>query len=232
MKKIFYLYRYINFLLNKYNYYQDREDVMDAIHNASMTLFMQRYGNPQEYQPGRPLPRVGYQLTQKVTDDLRGFLRELTYAPDPAVGEEFITGSQIQFPQDMAHPTSLTWKDADYTSPVIQVDDDKVAEKLRCPITGPTAEFPVAEVLSDGVRVYPQPTGKLTLKYLAYPVRPHYATTLVGGEEVYDDANSIDIGWPETTFRQIAMIALGDFGINLKDQQVQQYSEYRKREGV
>jgi hypothetical protein len=224
--KIKNLYEYLNFLLNKYNYYVDKEDIVEAIHNASMTLFIQRYGNPAEYQPGRPLPRVAYQLTQKVSDDLKVFLKEKSYR-----GTEIINGA-ISYPLDLAHPTRLTWVSTGTRVGVTFVDDDKVDEKLNCPITGPTERYPFAEILSNGLRVYPASPVELRLKYLSYPVKPKYVTRIEDGDEVFDEVASIDIQWPETTFRQLAMIALGDFGVNLKDQQIQQYSEFRKREGV
>ena len=72
------LYEFVQFVSNKeQSGYVKPSEFNLAIDRAQMQLFMERYNNPAEYQPGRPVPRVAYQQTQKISDDLRPFIKKI-----------------------------------------------------------------------------------------------------------------------------------------------------------
>src|ERR1017187_3232681 len=43
------------------------------INRGQKTEFVERVGNPHNYQPGHPVPQMGFQITQKITEDLKVF---------------------------------------------------------------------------------------------------------------------------------------------------------------
>tara|TARA_B110000858_G_C17810167_1_gene480781 strand:- start:22454 stop:23866 length:1413 start_codon:yes stop_codon:yes gene_type:complete len=64
-------YEYIQLIANKEEGgYISPEDFGTAIDAAQMEFFNDRYGQPATYQPGRPVPIVGYPQSQKVHDDI------------------------------------------------------------------------------------------------------------------------------------------------------------------
>ena len=66
------LYEFVKFVANKEQSGYIKPDEFNLVADrAQMQFFMERYNNPAEYQPGRPIPRVAFQQSQKVSDDLR-----------------------------------------------------------------------------------------------------------------------------------------------------------------
>ena len=64
-------YEYIQLVSNKeQGGFISPEDFNRAIDAAQMEFFNDRYGQPATYQPGRPVPVVGYPQSQKVHDDI------------------------------------------------------------------------------------------------------------------------------------------------------------------
>src|SRR5580692_12925896 len=64
-----------------------------ALNVVNTDIFNLKVGLPQEYKPGQPLPRQAYEVSRKITDDVRN-LRVLTYLnSDPATGLFFPPGA-------------------------------------------------------------------------------------------------------------------------------------------
>ena len=89
------MYRFVQFVANKeQSGFIKPTEFNLAVDRAQMQLFMERYNNPAEYQPGRPIPRVAYQQTQKISDDLREFIRRVNITK---------TGTVFLYPNDYIH---------------------------------------------------------------------------------------------------------------------------------
>ena len=77
------VYKFVQFISNKeQSGFVKPSEFNIAVDRAQMQFFMERYNNPAEYQPGRPIPRVAYNQTQKVSDDLRQFITRATLPVD------------------------------------------------------------------------------------------------------------------------------------------------------
>lgn len=64
-------YEYIQMVANKeQGGFISPDDFNTAMDAAQMEFFNDRYGQPATYQPGRPIPTVGYPQSQKVHDDI------------------------------------------------------------------------------------------------------------------------------------------------------------------
>lgn len=222
MKHIFHIHEYLRFAMNKdATYWKSNAELDNAIHQAQLSLFMERVGNPAKYQVGHPIPPVSYQVTKKVSADLQPFLREAEL--------ELNEDGELTLPPDFVYPTSfrVTVQGSD----IDVLDDDKVAKRFKSLIKPVTEEYPIAEILPDGYRVYPNTLTTAYLKYLSLPVKPVYATEIQDDDEVYDDDASTDIQWPPITHNEIVNRALKILGVNVKDVAVTNYANYQTNQG-
>lgn len=183
MKNIFYLVRYLNTLLNKHNYFKSDDQITDALHWAQLKAYNARTGNERQYQPGRPVPPLHYQVTTKVSEDLRPFLKTQKYLKTGAVLPDLpldVSGLLV-VPDDFNYATAFR-TDASVVD-VDVVNDNKITYRLNSLIVPPTLARPMAEVTSTGYQLYTAPTGDVAavlsvlLRYVAIPLRPVYATT-------------------------------------------------------
>lgn len=166
--------------------YASKQELCGFLGTASIDLF-------NSYLPKRVgTSRAGggpssYQVNTYADRALNAFLKTATFAP--------FGNPDYAAPDDMVYPTALTLAGVKY--PVDVLDDDQVVYVLNDEVFGPDKNFPKAEVLPNGhYRLYPTPTTALTIKYLALPPVPVYAQMLDATTNlVYDDANSVDVGW-------------------------------------
>tara|TARA_R100000697_G_scaffold25983_1_gene34499 strand:+ start:6620 stop:7336 length:717 start_codon:yes stop_codon:yes gene_type:complete len=232
------LYRFVQFTSNKeQSGYIKPSEFNLAVDRAQMQLFMERYGNPAEYQPGRPVPRVAYQQTQKISDDLRPFIKKIY---QPLNSGKFLW-SDIE---DYMHLSSLRaryYKVNNQTgqselrhSGVKIVDDSELSNYLDSSIVNPTAEYPIAAIYNGYVQVYPDNLDGIDVTYLSRPRTPLWAFTVDTntGMPDYDPVNSIDLNWSNELFNEIAIRVLSFVGVNLKDNTLSQYSELKKQQGI
>ena len=232
------LYQFIQFTTNKeQSGYIKPSEFNLAVDRAQMQLFMERYGNPAEYQPGRPVPRVAYQQTQKISDDLRPFIKKIY---QPLNNGKFLW-SDIS---DYMHLSSLRaryYKINNQTgnseirhSGVKIVDDSELSNYLDSSIVNPTQEYPIAAIYNGYVQVYPENLDGIEVTYLSRPIKPEWAWTVNQslGIPEYDDANSTNLNWSDELFNEIAIRVLSFMGVNLKDNTITQYSELKKQQGI
>lgn len=200
MKKIFFIVRYLEQLLNKYNYYKSKTEILDAIHRAQMALFVEKYNQ--------------YASRQKIMDDLGPFKKEQEYSGTSILTKALngISPKELVLPTDYAHPVTLMTDVA--IEDVDLIDDEKLQKRLSSGIVFPSPESPVAvfskrevdSVTQKAVRVYTSPTGVSALAYarLTYfgtPDRPSYAQRygsllridIVSGGSGYTSAPAVGI---------------------------------------
>ena len=201
---------------------------------ASIDLFKQRYGLPEEYAPGMPLPRMSYEVTQKMKDDLRACKEVENITVDSA--------GHMLLPLNYVHPTAITYikitnqccdnpPKISYND-VDKIDDDKWARRISNSIKKPSKDFPVCNFLKDRIRIEPRDLGRVEFSYLRIPNTPVWAYTLVGGVEQYDPLNSVDFDWSEILFTDIAKMILGYLSINLRDGELASAIDQYKIKGV
>lgn len=204
----------------KFNSYAER---------AQIEVFMQRYGNPHQYQPGRPIPQMSFESTQKISDDLRPFLK-------PTILNLDSTG-RVSFPSDFVHPSALRYvvnlNDGTSTEvPVEVVTDDKVGYRLSSSIVAPNKSNPICAMYDDHIKFYPANLAIVNLTYLRQPVVPKWAFTIVSNREVYDASNSVDFEFPDEVHNEISIKILSYLAIKLRDQELVQYAETKNVQGI
>ena len=230
------LYNFVQFIANKeQSGYVKPSQFNLAVDRAQMQLFMERYNNPAEYQPGRPIPRVSYQQTQKISDDLLPFIRIRTYTLN-AQGRlrwtrvnDYMHISSIrghyEYEDDCGNTTTLRKR-------VKVVDDAEVSDYLNSPITMPTVDYPIAAIYNDFLQIYPVTVEFIDLTYLTRPPVGEWAWTVANNQPVYDATASTDLVWSDELFNEIAIRILSFVGINLREMSISQYSETKKQQGI
>ena len=204
----------------KFNRYAER---------AQMEVFMQRYGNPHQYQPGRPVPPVAYGMTQKIHDDLRPFIQKVTL--------NLNRYGQATYPKDYVHASSfrytLSHNEGKHEQVAIKViPDDKLAYRLSSRIVEPTRQQPVCVLYDNFIQFYPENLVGIVFTYLRQPKVPRWGFTVINGREVYDAANSVDWEFPDEVHNEICMKVLSYVGIKLRENDLLQYAELKNQQGV
>jgi len=248
VKRVYYLYRDLTQMLGKYRAYIKPELFADALYFASRGLFDEYYGNTKEFRPGKPLPRVAYQVTTSVTSALHPFLREVYWGRDAAklaAGFVDIAGGQkaaylllgddgrLMLPPDWVHPTA--WDTLGAVEDLQVLDDNEVTTTKRSLIAPPDLEHPMIELVQGGCALLGG-AEELHAKYLALPVRPvlKYVPNPddPDGEPVYDDFNSVDIEWPASRDNQLLTRMLAYPALGLRDTLVQQVAKDMSERGT
>ena len=195
---------------------------------AQMEVFMQRYGNPKEYQPERPIPKVAYAMTQKIHDDLRPFIQQATLHLNK-YGQAF-------YLSDYVHPSSISYtvtkKGKHQRVPVKVVSDDKLAYRLSSRLVAPSKEYPICALYAQYLQFYPENLVAPNFTYLRQPKVPQWGFTIVNGREVYDPANSVDWEFPDEVHNEICIKVLSYIGIKLRESDLLQYAELKNGQGI
>lgn len=92
------------------------------------------------------------------------------------------------------------------------------------PVDVPTVNSPIGTIYADssGVKkleLYPTTAANPGVLYFKTPVMPVYATTIVTGNLVYDDASSVDVEFPVTLHDLIVEKALAPLGLGVQNGQ-------------
>ncbi len=205
------------------------------INRAQMTKFMRADGNPQEYQPGAPIPRQAFEINQILADMLGPFIQNYNMILD--------ANGQAPFPSDYVHlipglgyKTSVNNTNGVGTTlkyvPIEVVNKSFEYYRLSSGIVQPTRSVPICIENGDYLQFYPINIGPVSFPYLRQPRQAVWAYTLVNNRPVYDQANSVDLEWRDIDQNSIIALAVSYLGISLKDQEISAYASSTYNQGV
>lgn len=210
------------------------------VEQSLWTWIMRQYGNDQEYQPGRPIPRVSYELTQDVIDKLRHLKEEAYFLI--STGELSIPdGSTVKDNTNTVVPEYLHWVAMYNNYSVDGVNTEReikllrtneVARRVNSTISPPTNKRPVAEMRDTYFKIWPKTVQFIRFVYLRHPEAPVWGYTTTNNRPVYDASASTDIDAPKEAMNELVMIALSYIGINMREPELIQYAETMKDKGV
>jgi len=198
------------------------------INRASKTIFVKRVGNPHDYRPGQPVPAIGFQITQKITEDLKRFQEN---------GNLILKADgTANYPTDLAYTIPgisyvTSNKGARVVVPIEVIDKDKEASRLASAIVTPTRSYPIAVFENTFIQVYPAGISNIKFPYLRYPKEALWASNTVNNRPVYDPANSVDLEWEDLVVNDIIMQALKSIGISIKDADVMNFANTESMQG-
>jgi len=198
---------------------------------VSIDLFRSKHGLPEEYQPGRPIPLEYADITLKNTDDLKAFKM-------PSFGRAVANGV-MSYPSDYAHRDTLTYnytKVINHVATVLPRPVEILREAEFAARTGnytkqPTLADPIGVVRSDGIHIRPLTITSVDCFYYRWPVSPIFEYTLGDGYLTYDPASSVQFEFPVDEHLTLVRMMLKYIGVNLREQDIVQYSESKLKQG-
>jgi hypothetical protein len=203
----------------------------ELIKVVNIDLFRDKYGLPEEYQPGRPIPLEYVDITLKNTDDLKPFKVSLINTG--------VTSGVLPFPTNYAHRDTISYN---YTKTI-----NGVATVLPKPVEilreaefsaregnytkRPTTSNPIGVVRNDGIHIRPLTIITCDFAYYRWPVDPVFAYIEADGYVTYDISNSVEVEHPIDEHLTLVAMMLRYIGVNLREGEIIQYADIKKKEG-
>jgi hypothetical protein len=218
---------WVNFELNKHQTGNtlNKDEYNLCLAWANAEYFKVKYGLPEEYRPGAPLPSQAYAVTQKIIDDLRRVLVAKGGKGSPKLRIDINGWADI--PSDYVHYSSIRYEG----KAVEIISNDVIGDRLQSSITYPNKKYPICALYADYIQFYPKDLGFVDFDYLRMPVTPVWAATIVNDEYVYDPTKSVQLEWPVDTHTDIANLIVKYASINLRDFQTTGIAANRQDKG-
>lgn len=236
------IWEYLNFVLNK-------EQAGNTINLTefnillpvvNLSFFKQRYGLPEQYTPGQPLPQMSYEITQKITDDLRAFKVRMGIDTQAMTVD---AQGQAPIPSDYVHYSSARYnmiKDnvcgtVEMKPRTIEhLTDAQLGDRLGAVIKKPTLRNPIFSTYSTYFQFYPKTIKRVEFTYLRMPRTPVYGyiPDVETDTDIYNEATSVHFEYPDDCFNDIAMLCLSLMAANLRAPEIVQYAETIKTKGI
>lgn len=223
------MYQLIQYIANKNQSGYISPDDFNLIINQGQLLYLDfLLGPPEQYQPGRAIPKVSISMTSEVREILAAFLD-----PFSALAVDN-TGLAL-------YPAGFQRVDAIITDSVPPqrvkfVHQDFLYSTLKSTID-PVVTNPIYTIDSAGFRVFPNlaynnvAAPSIKISFVKTPARIVWAFTSVGGIPVYDPGPSVDPEWYDLDCFEVIARALRMVGVNLQSAAISQYAEEIKNGG-
>lgn len=222
------VYKFINFTIKKGNAggYLTPDEFNLIINRAQIQYFNKLYGNQNDYRYDRPVPKISYAVTEKISNSLSVFLSDSTTLTVDANG-------QSNIPADLFQTASITRTLNGLDYEITRVEQDRVANNLTSAYDAPSSDFPIYVQLRTKFQFYPKNIGTANLFYLKKPTDMVWGYTLDGNQRpVYNAATSVQPLWKDMDMNEVIYIALSYVGVNLKDGDVSQFAQLKTKTGL
>jgi len=233
------IYQFINFRANKEqsgrSYTPEQFNI--SAKAVNIDYFKVKAGLPEEYKPGFPFPRQAWQITQKITDDLRKFMWVMG-----------INGAQLQInrhglatlPSNYVRESSIYYDNGQTVNcetderwvPIEIIDDSQWGDRLTSSIKYPDKEYPVCRFIGNQIEFRPKSLKAVNMTYLRLPDAAVLGYTIDGNNDiVYNPTTSVQFEWPEDCHTDIANMMLIWLAENLSNPMMIQEGQQRKNQG-
>jgi hypothetical protein len=220
-------HQFIDFLVRQSNsgvYLSPTEQ--DLILNRAQTQYFNKlYGNQNDYRYDRPVPKISYAITEKISRSLAPFLSDPTALVIDGNG-------QVNTPTDLYQTVSVTHTVSGVDYEVTRVEQDRVSNNLTSSIEAPDAKYPIYTQLRTKLQFYPKNLATATIVYLKKPIDMVWGYTLVNGVPVYNSATSVQPVWEDMDMNEVIYLALSYAGLNIKDADVSQFANVKTQTGL
>lgn len=168
-----------------------------------------------------------YQQTKTVTDSL-ATLKYPSYPIQDNVGN-------IAVPAGFIHVVALKTyyvptTGGGYWTPASEVTDKQFGEYQSSEIVRPTKKFPIFKQNRTSIVLLPVGVGNIEMEYFKYPAPPKWEYTMVNGRPVYNPTLSVNFTLPEFVHTKLVYRMCGYLSINLREEELGQYSEMMKQQ--
>lgn len=228
------VYLLTNFFADKSQSRQISDDEFNiAMAAASIDVFKTKVGIPEEYQVGQAKSRQEWQVTTKISDDMRKFVTEV---------EIDKVGGVFPYPPDYGAFSSLRYTrilnngcdTPDVRTRTIElVTDGELSDRLDNTVVYPDFDYPVGAWYSNGWKVFPKIIEKVDLTYLRIPVTPVRGYILDPATDLttYDPLTSVQIEYPETLHIDFTYRVLKYLAINIREEMLYEVANQRQMIG-
>jgi hypothetical protein len=215
------------------------ERFQQLIKLVNIDLFRNKYGLPEEYQPGKPIPREYVEITLKVTDDLKAFK---VFTPNVS-----LINGVLPYPQNYAHKDEVIYnfvktinkKSVSLPRGVEVLRESQLATRLGNYTKRPTLLMPVGVMRSDGIHIYPTVVSDLNpvvitsvdFAYFRWPVDPVFGYNQMDGYITENSATSVQFEWPVDEHITLLAMILKWLGINLREADIVQIANQQLNTG-
>lgn len=229
-------------LLNKVNYISNKSqsgytltpvEYNEILPIVNVKVFNKLYGLMSDYRINLPQSEIAYEKSKAVTDSLQKFKTPTDVT---------LVNSKWTLPTDYMHLSSIRYNYIDNsvncTSPLntasIEVlTDAEIGDRLTNAITAPTRKNPVCTIISDYVEFYPT-LQYVKVTYLRKPVTPIYAYTInpTTYAVTYNQSGSTQFEYSDVLEPFVISEILELIGVNLKENEIVQYSKMMEKESL
>jgi hypothetical protein len=224
------MYKLVLFCINKNQSGYVAPADFNIIINQGQLLYLEfLIGPPEQYQPGRPIPKVSLSLTEEVREILTAFIDPLSTLTIDSTGLA-------------TYPTGFQRVDAMLTTDLINrikfTHQDSLWSTLKSTID-PVLLNPIYLIESGGFRFYPNDvfngigngiTGA-KISFIKTPPQIVWSAVPASDPPIYDPGNSVDPVWYDLDCYQVIARALRIVGVNLQAAVISQYAEEIKNTG-
>jgi len=220
------VFTFCQFLYNKYLSGSFKpQDFNAALQAVNLDLFNLKVGLPQQYRPGQPIPPVYYEVSRKITDDIKHL--RVTSTPIPTVPSGIPIAVVIALPSNYGAFSSMTYpryimKRGEQVLKITTIDiltDEDFKDRLESRLLTITPKSPIGNFTNGAWQILPNTVNSVLLTYLRLPIQPVFGFTLNANDEpVYDPGTSTELDWPITCHIEFTIMVCAYFGIYLDDQ--------------
>lgn len=200
-----------------------------------------KIGLPEAYQIGAPVAPQMWQLSQKISDDVKHLLIWMG-GPDNAmmkldqygvadVPADYVAFSSCYFNQEVKKncDTAVSVKPR-----AIEFLPDAVwADRVSSTIKYPTEKYPVAKWFGEKIQFLPETMGYVNFSYLRKPATPFLAVeTDENNDYVYLPVESTQIEFPQVCLPDVAAMIGNIMAGQIQSPLYIQMTEQRKTKGI
>lgn len=208
------LYGRLNFWINKKTgAWYTLPELDDVVDSGSMSLF-------SDLKPK-------YATSQDIKDALAPFRASWNFSPSDTISGVIPVPSNLNYLSLISITTEYPISGRTLYQGVVLINEDELATRLMSQTDPVTYTSPVGEQLAPGFfRLYPTNGYTGVIRFFRRPTKPYFAYTTISQRViVYDPVNSVQLEWPENWQNAVLIKGLESIGINLTDQEVQQFAE-------
>ena len=207
-----YLYKLLNFIVNKDVYAQaiSPSEMQLELQSKNIRHFRKRLGLPETYIPGSANEGVG---VNRITEgDLLPFLVEETKNPVSGV---ITLSANWYYILDFYTSSSIS-------SEIIGIEE--ISRRLNNYITKPTTLHLASYIVSAGLKVYPASVTNVVVLYYREPVTPTFVTSVNPVTLELQYGTSVELEWDYGNKLDILNMILQDMGYNIERGDIEQYA--------
>jgi hypothetical protein len=205
----------IDFLANKYQLgYLSGEEFNNAFYQAEVAQMSFLIGNLHQFTPGRPIPRIGLNMTKGITERLSPF----RFTVPVSTG----TTGEISKMSDVAAVEAMNKADG---TRVKYVSPNYLSSHFDNPVWD-LATQPIYTEYDTYFKVYPiSPSMDVIITAIRKPPYSKWAYDVVDDVEVYNNIASTDPLWKDVDIVDIIGRMCKNIGISLKDGELTNYGQ-------